>query len=84
LPPAELACIAGLGLIPSPQGRFVNEIGDGMRAALGPERESWCYRLRSVLDAGCVLPGSSDRPVVQGAPLLGIVRGHGPALDGVR
>jgi predicted amidohydrolase YtcJ len=73
LPPAELARIAGLGLIPSPQGRFVNEIGDGMRAALGPERESWCYRLRSVLDAGCVLPGSSDRPVVQGAPLLGIV-----------
>jgi predicted amidohydrolase YtcJ len=72
LPPAELARIAGLRLIPSPQGRFVNEIGDGMRAALGPERESWCYRLRSVLDAGCVLPGSSDRPVVQGAPLLGI------------
>jgi predicted amidohydrolase YtcJ len=70
--PAELTRIASLGLIPSPQGRFVNEIGDGMRAALGPEREAWCYRLRSVLDAGCVLPGSSDRPVVNGAPLLGI------------
>ena len=26
----------------------------------------------SFLDAGIVLPGSSDRPVVQGAPLLGI------------
>jgi predicted amidohydrolase YtcJ len=72
LQPAELTRIAELGLIPSPQGRFVNEIGDGMRAALGPEREAWCYRLRSVLDAGCVLPGSSDRPVVNGAPLLGI------------
>jgi hypothetical protein len=72
LPPAELARMASLGLIPSPQGRFVNEIGDGMRAALGPEREAWCYRLRSVLEAGCVLPGSSDRPVVNGAPLLGI------------
>lgn len=72
LQPAELTRLAGLGLIASPQGRFVNEIGDGMRAALGPEREAWCYRLRSVLDAGCVLPGSSDRPVVQGAPLLGI------------
>jgi predicted amidohydrolase YtcJ len=70
--PAELTRIASLGLIPSPQGRFVNEIGDGMRASLGPEREAWCYRLRSVLDAGCVLPGSSDRPVVNGAPLLGI------------
>jgi predicted amidohydrolase YtcJ len=72
LQPDELTRLAGLGLIASPQGRFVNELGDGMRAALGPEREAWCYRLRSVLDAGCVLPGSSDRPVVQGAPLLGI------------
>ncbi|MBN6034803.1 amidohydrolase [Amycolatopsis sp. 195334CR] len=72
LRPQEVAKLAGLGLIPSPQGRFVNEIGDGMRAALGPEREGWCYRLRSVLDAGCVLPASSDRPVVDGAPLLGL------------
>lgn len=72
LPPAELHRIAELGLIPVPQGRFVNEIGDGMRAALGPDRESWCYRGRSFLDAGCVLPASSDRPVVDGAPLLGI------------
>ena len=30
------------------------------------------YRLRSLLDAGMVLPGSSDRPVTIGAPLLGI------------
>ena len=28
-------------------------------------------RLRSLLDAGCMLPGSSDRPVVNDAPLLG-------------
>jgi predicted amidohydrolase YtcJ len=72
LQPAELTRLARLGLIASPQGRFVNEIGDGMRAALGPVREAWCYRLRSLLDAGCELPASSDRPVVQGAPLLGI------------
>lgn len=73
LPPEDLARVTGLGLIPVPQGRFVNEIGDGMRAALGPERENWCYRLKSFVDAGCVLPGSSDRPVVNGAPLLGLV-----------
>ena len=72
LQPAELTRLASLGLIASPQGRFVNELGDGMRAALGEERVPWCYRLRSVLDAGCVLPASSDRPVVNGAPLLGI------------
>jgi len=72
VPPAELTRLASLGLIASPQGRFVNELGDGMRAALGEARVPWCYRLRSVLDAGCVLPASSDRPVVDGAPLLGI------------
>jgi hypothetical protein len=43
-----------------------------MLAAVGPARHSWLYRQRSVLDAGVVLPGSSDRPVVAGAPLLGI------------
>ncbi|MDY7105651.1 MAG: amidohydrolase [Actinomycetota bacterium] len=70
--PEDVARIAALGVIPVPQGRFVNEIGDGMAAALGPERTTWCYRQRSFLDAGVVLPASSDRPVVQGAPLLGI------------
>ncbi|HEY2063681.1 MAG TPA: amidohydrolase [Amycolatopsis sp.] len=72
LQPAELTRLASLGLIASPQGRFVNELGDGMRAALGEHRVPWCYRLRSVLDAGVVLPASSDRPVVNGAPLLGL------------
>jgi predicted amidohydrolase YtcJ len=61
-----------LGVIPVPQGRFASEIGDGMKAALGPERTRQCYRQRSFLDRGIVLPGSSDRPVVAGAPLLGI------------
>ncbi|WP_028849571.1 amidohydrolase [Thermocrispum municipale] len=69
---AELARLAEMDIIPVPQGRFVNEIGDGMRAALGPSRVDRCYRQRSFLDAGCVVPGSSDRPVVEGAPLLGI------------
>lgn len=68
----DLRRVADLGVIPVPQGRFVTELGEGMRAALGPEREAWCYRQRSFLDAGCVVPGSSDRPVVDGAPLLGL------------
>jgi len=55
-----------------PQGRFATELGDGMMAAIGPRRHSWLYRQRSLLEAGLVLPGSSDRPVVAGAPLLGI------------
>ncbi|MHB1989000.1 MAG: amidohydrolase [Acidimicrobiales bacterium] len=69
---ATVARIASLGVVPVPQGRFVGEIGDGMLAALGAERALGAYRLRSFLDAGIILPGSSDRPVVNGRPLLGI------------
>lgn len=68
---SDVERIARLGVIPVPQGRFIGEIGDGMAAAIG-DRRGDCYRQRSFLDAGIVLPGSSDRPVVKGAPLLGI------------
>jgi predicted amidohydrolase YtcJ len=70
--PEQVDRIVRLGVIPVPQGRFVTELGDAMLAALGPERGRWCYRQRSFLDRGVPLPGSSDRPVVQGAPLLGL------------
>ncbi|HEY1625695.1 MAG TPA: amidohydrolase [Streptosporangiaceae bacterium] len=69
---SQVARTARLGVIAVPQGRFATEIGDGMLAALGPDRHGWLYRQRSLLDAGMVLPGSSDRPVVSGAPLLGV------------
>ncbi len=70
--PGQVARAAELGVIAVPQGRFASELGDGMLRAVGPERHRWLYRQRSLLDAGLVLPGSSDRPVVAGAPLLGI------------
>ncbi|MEU6970986.1 amidohydrolase [Kitasatospora aureofaciens] len=69
---AQVARIAALGLIPVPQGRFLSETGDGLLAALGPERGRQAYRMRSFLDAGVVLPGSSDAPVVAPDPLLSI------------
>jgi hypothetical protein len=69
--PDQLARTARLGVVPVPQGRFIGEIGDGMLRALG-ERAPYAYRLRSLLDAGLVIPGSSDRPVVDGRPLRGI------------
>ena len=70
--PRQVARAAELGVIAVPQGRFATELGDGMLAAVGPDRHGWLYRQRSLLEAGMVLPGSSDRPVVSGAPLLGI------------
>jgi hypothetical protein len=69
--PDQVIRTARLGVVPVPQGRFVGEIGDGMLRALG-ERAAFAYRLRSLLDAGLVVPGSSDRPVVDGRPLRGI------------
>lgn len=69
---AAVERIARLGVIPVPQGRFIGELGDGMRAALGATRVEDTYRLASFLRAGAVLPGSSDRPVVDGRPMLGI------------
>ncbi len=70
--PEDVERIARLGVIPVPQGRFVHELGDGMVAAIGAERAEWCYRQKSFLDAGIELPASSDRPVVNGDPLLGL------------
>jgi predicted amidohydrolase YtcJ len=70
--PRQVTRAAELGVIAVPQGRFAAELGDGMLAAVGPDRHGWLYRQRSLLEAGMVLPGSSDRPVVAGAPLLGI------------
>ncbi|MER5388126.1 amidohydrolase [Saccharopolyspora sp. NPDC002686] len=69
---AQVARIAELGLIPVPQGRFLSEIGDGLLSALGPVRGQLAYRMRSFLDAGVELPGSTDAPVVAGDPLLSI------------
>ena len=70
--PDQVARAAQLGVIPVGQGRFASELGDGMLAAVGQGRHGWLYRQRSLLDAGLVLSGSSDRPVAAGAPLLGI------------
>jgi predicted amidohydrolase YtcJ len=70
--PDQVIRAAERGVVAVPQGRFATELGDGMMAAVGPGRQSWLYRQRSLLDAGMVLPGSSDRPVAAGAPLLGI------------
>jgi predicted amidohydrolase YtcJ len=64
--------IRALGVIPVPQGRFMRENGEAYVRAVGAERGRLLYRQRSFVDAGIELPGSSDCPVVDGAPLGGI------------
>lgn len=70
--PDQLPRMAALGVVPVPQPRFLHTVGDAMAASLGPDRVPWLYRHRSFLDHGIRVPGSSDRPVAPGAPLLGM------------
>lgn len=68
----QIARMVQLGLVPVPQGRFIHELGDGVRAAVGEERQSLAYRAKGFLDAGLVIPGSTDAPVVSADPILNI------------
>jgi predicted amidohydrolase YtcJ len=70
--PDQIDRIAAARVVPVPQARFIAELGDTILAAVGPKRATWAYRHRSFLSAGITVPGSSDRPVVTGQPLLGI------------
>jgi predicted amidohydrolase YtcJ len=67
--PDQLARMAALGVVLVPQALFIAQYGDGMAARLGPERTRLSYPAASVLRAGGLLAGSSDRPVAPGAPL---------------
>ena len=68
----QLAQLARHNIVPVPQPRFIYELGDGVRAALGDARSAHTYPGRRLVDAGLILPGSSDRPVVDGSPLKGM------------
>ena len=57
--PRQVTRAQELGVIAVPQGRFATELGDGMLAAVGPDRHAWLYRQRSLLEAGMVLPGQA-------------------------
>jgi len=70
--PDQVTRMARLGVTPVPQHRFLHEIGDTMLDAVGPGRADQLYRHASFLAAGVRVPGSSDRPVVQGSPLAGM------------
>lgn len=69
---AAVERIAALGVVPSPQGRFVGAVGDGQLALFDQDRLPQIYRMRSYLDRGITVAGSSDRPCTEGTPLKGI------------
>lgn len=65
----QLTKIARENAVLVPQPQFIAEFGDAMADKLGPARTELSYPAKRILDAGIVLPGSSDRPVADGAPL---------------
>jgi predicted amidohydrolase YtcJ len=67
--PDQIARIAKNDIVLVPQPHFIHAFGDGMRALLGEDRTQLSYPVKSLLDAGALLPGSSDRPVADGRPL---------------
>jgi predicted amidohydrolase YtcJ len=70
--PAITERLVRLGVIPVGQPPFLFNIGDSFLSNLGADRIRWTYPFRTWLDKNIPAPGSSDRPVVLGAPLLGI------------
>lgn len=61
-PPELLDEIKALGLTVVTQPNFIAERGDAYLADVAADDQPWLYRLRSFLDAGVSLAGSTDAP----------------------
>lgn len=61
--PDQVELAARHGIAVTPQAAFIGPLGDQMADLVGPDREGWLYRGRSIVDAGGILAGSSDLPV---------------------
>ena len=71
-PAAQLERIAKLGLVLVVQPAFLRYLGDSFIRNLGPARMEYTIPVRSMLEAGVTVVGSSDRPVTDGNPWIGI------------
>jgi hypothetical protein len=70
--PGMFGRIKKLGVIPVLQPGFIWELGDNWFRQLGKETCAQLKPFRTLLDNEIPMAFSSDRPVVSGAPLLGI------------
>ncbi|GAA1345892.1 amidohydrolase [Arthrobacter roseus] len=61
--PDQLEPVARAGIAVAPQAAFIGPLGDQFIELVGPDRVSWLYRGRSLVDAGITVAGSSDLPV---------------------
>ena len=70
--PRMIKRFAELGIIAVVQPGFIWGIGDNYIRQLGASRAAHTIPFRTLLDHDIVVAFSSDRPVVDGAPILGI------------
>lgn len=64
----QLNLLAKHKIAVTPQAMFVRQFGDEFVASLGEERAKGVYRAQSLVDAGVLVAGSSDRPCIDGNP----------------
>jgi predicted amidohydrolase YtcJ len=70
--PDQLARLAALDMTVVTQPVLVREFGDFFSEVVPADRLGEVFRVRSLIEAGIAVAGSSDRPVAPGSPLLGI------------
>ncbi|OGD53493.1 hypothetical protein A3K81_03870, partial [Candidatus Bathyarchaeota archaeon RBG_13_60_20] len=61
-----------LGVVVSTQPELVTRNGDGFQASLGDRRMRYTYPIKSLLEEGIIVSGSSDCPLTYPNPLKGI------------
>lgn len=70
--PDQITRLAARGMAVAHQASFLSTFGDLMLSVSDEAQQANGFRCRSLLDAGVVVAGSSDRPVAPGAPLAGV------------
>jgi len=71
-PPPLLERLCALRPVIVTQPPFLYYSGERYLATVAPSQLPWLYRIKSPLERGLVVAGSSDSPVVPGNPLAGI------------
>lgn len=70
--PDQITRLSAKGLVVAHQAAFLPAFGDLILSITDEAQQANGFRCASLLDAGIVVAGSSDRPVAPGAPLVGV------------
>ncbi|MBN2073990.1 MAG: amidohydrolase [Dehalococcoidales bacterium] len=71
-PPHLLERIKKFGIMVVTQPPFLYYSGERYLATVPSDRQPWLYRIKALMEAGIPVAGSSDSPIVDDNPLVGI------------